>query len=442
MAASLLASALAATALAVPGPRQLTVHPAVNASTVERMIAQCDVRGKFGDGVSLTDEGDSLLVSFGDCAVAPAGALPLGVLNTTQEYYVLLEYQPAPKDEPVEEWAANVVATAPESMRVLYHTMDSARMLVSFPTSVIQQLPSGMPLATEYLMLASASMRPRSTHSILAAKLEAAQAHDNQTEFADPAIIRALNEITESTLTRELAMLTTTWNTRNSFSVEAEESAVVIGAMFERWGFEVAFETAREDMSPNVIATMRGMEEPDRWVVLGAHYDSRGVDNQSPTEPSPGANDDGTGTAALLEIARAISESGITFKYSLMLCAFTGEEQGLFGSRAKAEEQAEEGLDILAMFALDMLAYRREGVQPQVGLPIRNHDHVLSLFTGLMFNRYVPAVTVCTTTACCSDNTAYHEQGFSSTFIFESCPGEPRLCKADLSPAPPRCPYS
>jgi hypothetical protein len=55
----------------------------------------------------------------------------------------------------------------------------------------------------------------------------------------------------------------------------------------------------------------------------------------------------------------------------------------------------------------------------------RNHDHVLSLFTGLMFNRYVPAVTVCTTTACCSDNTAYHEQGFSSTFIFESCPGEP-----------------
>jgi hypothetical protein len=146
-----------------------------------------------------------------------------------------------------------------------------------------------------------------------------------------------------------------------------------------------------------------------------------------------------------------------------MLCAFTGEEQGLFGSRAKAEEQAEEGLDILAMFALDMLAYRREGAPPQVGLPIRNHDHVLSLFTGLMFNRYVPAVTVrgkkrllrslfssetlsfcqdrlgtgasntqtrgwrfpqvCTTTACCSDNTAYHEQGFSSTFIFESCPG-------------------
>ncbi len=418
MAGIVLASALTAVAMAVPNPRQLTVHPAVNATTVASMIAECDVRGKFGDGVSLTDEGESLLVSFGECAVAPAGAVSLGLLNTTQEYYVLLEYQPAPKDEPVKEWAANVVSTAPESMRVLYRTADSSRMLVSFPSSVTQQLPSGMPLATEYLMLASASMRPRTTHSILADKLEKAQAHDDQTAFADPAIVRALNFITGSSLSRELTLLTTTWNTRNSFSVEAEES--------------VAFETAREDMSPNVIATMRGTEEPNRWVVLGAHYDSRGVNNQSPTEPSPGANDDGTGTAALLEIARAISESGLTFKYSLMLCAFTGEEQGLFGSRAKAEEQAEEGLDILAMFALDMLAYRREGAPPQVGLPIRNHDHVLSLFTGLMFNRYVPAVTVCTTTACCSDNTAYHEQGFSSTFIFESCPGEQEVHR--LSP--------
>ena len=220
-------------------------------------------------------------------------------------------------DEPVKEWAANVVSTAPESMRVLYKTEDSARMLVSFPSSVTQQMPSGMPLATEYLMLSSGSMRPRSTSDILAAKLEAAQAHENQTAFADPDITRAINTITGSSLSNLLSMLTTTWNTRNSFSPEAEESAVVIGAMFERYGFEVAFETAREDMSPNVIATMRGTEQPERWVVIGAHYDSRGVNNKSPTEHSPGANDDGTGTAALLDIARAISETGLTFRYDL-----------------------------------------------------------------------------------------------------------------------------
>ena len=326
----LLAGAMAATsALAVPTSRELTVHPVVNSSAVDAMIAACDVRGKFGDGVSLTEAGESLLVTFGDCAAAPAGAVPLGALNTSSgEYYVLLEYQPAPKDEPVDEWVTNVEATAPPSMRVLYRTADSTRMLVAFPASVTQQLPSGMPLATEYLMLASASMRPQSTHAVLAAKLDAAQAvGDNQTVAADPAIIRALNFITSADLSRELAMLTTTWNTRNSFSVEAEESAIVIGAIFERYGFSVEFETARPDMSPNVIATMLGTEEPDRWVVLGAHYDSRGVNNQSPTESSPGANDDGTGTAAVLEIARAISEAGKAAHASCCCCRcpiFTG----------------------------------------------------------------------------------------------------------------------
>jgi len=203
MAAYLLASAgLLATALAVPAVQQLTVHPVVNATAVEAMIRSCDVRGKFGDGLSFNDsavgytvaEGDSLLVSFGDCAVAPTGAVQLGAVNTTAEYYVLLEYQPAPKDEPVNEWVKNVVATAPSSMRVLHRSADNTRMLVAFPNSVVQQMPSGMPLATEYLMLAGASMRPHSTHDILSAKLSAAQVHgDNQTAAADPAIIRALN---------------------------------------------------------------------------------------------------------------------------------------------------------------------------------------------------------------------------------------------------------
>ena len=311
MAAYLLASALAATTLAVPSTQQLTFHSDVNATTVEAMIKSCDVRGKFGDGRRSSSgavpadgysvaEGDSLLVSFGDCAAAPAGAVSLGAVNATAEYYVLLEYQPAPKDEPVDEWVKNVVATAPSSMRVLHQTADNTRMLVAFPTSVVQQMPSGMPLATEYLMLASKSMRQSRNNDILSAKLSAAQAHgENQTAAADPAIIRALNLITGDGLARELNMLTTTWNTRNSFSVEAEESAIVIAAYFERFGFEVAFESARDDMSPNVIATMRGTEEPDRWVVIGGHYDSRGVDNQSPTESSPGANDDGVSKQAI-----------------------------------------------------------------------------------------------------------------------------------------------
>ena len=104
MAAYLLASALAATTLAVPSTQQLTFHSDVNATTVEAMIKSCDVRGKFGDGQRSSSgavpadgysstEGDSLLVVYGDCSAASAGAISLGAINITAEYYVLLEYQ-------------------------------------------------------------------------------------------------------------------------------------------------------------------------------------------------------------------------------------------------------------------------------------------------------------------------------------------------------------
>ena len=100
-------------------------------------------------------------------------------------------------------------------MRVLHRTADSTRMLVAFPTFVVQQMPSGMPLATEYLMLASKSMRQSRNNEILSAKLSAAQAHgENQTAAADPAIIRALNLITGDGLANTLKQLTTSKKTR------------------------------------------------------------------------------------------------------------------------------------------------------------------------------------------------------------------------------------
>jgi Zn-dependent M28 family amino/carboxypeptidase len=63
-----------------------------------------------------------------------------------------------------------------------------------------------------------------------------------------------------------------------------------------------------------------------------------------------GADDNGSGSASVLEFARVISESGATFAHTLRLCLFTGEEQGLIGSRALAAQYANEGLDVIAMF--------------------------------------------------------------------------------------------
>ena len=82
----------------------------------------------------------------------------------------------------------------------------------------------------------------------------------------------------------------------------------------------------------NVMATLRGTDpaSADRVYVVGAHYDSRVSDVLNATSDAPGANDDGSGTAAVIELARVFAprptESTIVF------VAFAGEEQGLYGS--------------------------------------------------------------------------------------------------------------
>ena len=68
-------------------------------------------------------------------------------------------------------------------------------------------------------------------------------------------------------------------------------------------------------------------------ILLSAHYDSRGSFGST---RAPGGDDDGSGTVALLSIARTIARTGVTFKKNVQLCAFAGEEQGLVGSRAYA----------------------------------------------------------------------------------------------------------
>jgi len=82
---------------------------------------------------------------------------------------------------------------------------------------------------------------------------------------------------------------------------------------------------------PNVVALIRG--QTNDTVTVGAHYDSRPY-----TGRAPGADDNGSGAAALLSIAKAYAESGVVPVKSVYFVAFAGEEQGLLGSEAFAKE--------------------------------------------------------------------------------------------------------
>src|SRR2546430_12702230 len=84
----------------------------------------------------------------------------------------------------------------------------------------------------------------------------------------------------------------------------------------------------------NVVATLRGTTAPDRVYVVSGHIDSRVTDVLNFTADAPGADDDGSGCAAVLELARVFATRPT--EATVMFVAVAGEEQGLFGSAVLA----------------------------------------------------------------------------------------------------------
>lgn len=105
----------------------------------------------------------------------------------------------------------------------------------------------------------------------------------------------------------------------------------------------------------NVVATITG-REPDSISVVGAHYDSYAT-GVNPFEVAPGANDNASGIAAVMEIARIIKGSRFVPRYSISFVAFAAEELGLHGSRYQADKSAAEGDKIMMMINHDMISY-------------------------------------------------------------------------------------
>jgi Zn-dependent M28 family amino/carboxypeptidase len=107
----------------------------------------------------------------------------------------------------------------------------------------------------------------------------------------------------------------------------------------------------------NVVATLRpkdpGSVAAKRMIVVGGHYDSRAGDPLDAVSDAPGANDDGSGTALVLELARIMSKRD--FEATVVFIAFAGEEQGLLGATAWAETAKRNGWNIEAMLNNDIV---------------------------------------------------------------------------------------
>jgi hypothetical protein len=208
--------------------------------------------------------------------------------------------------------------------------------------------------------------------------------------------------------------------TRLATSTEVLKAQDWLADTLKSLGLKVTTTSFRPGFSNNVIAELPGQSDPTKIVVLGAHYDSRSTAISDPNMRAPGADDNGSGSAAVLEIARAFANSGISFKHTIRFCFWSGEEQGLYGSRDYAAKAKATNENIIAALNADMIGYRKPGSPLLVALVTRLTTEWLTDAVQALTETYVPELTIGYTSACCSDQQSFIENGYPGMSFFET----------------------
>lgn len=115
--------------------------------------------------------------------------------------------------------------------------------------------------------------------------------------------------------------------------------------------------TLEESSFCNVIARIEGVQ-PGKYIVIGAHYDHLGTKRGKIYH---GADDNASGTAALLEVARSFTRRNYKPQYTLLFVAFDAEELGLYGSKAYVEKYHLTADNVKAMINMDMVGWLKDG---------------------------------------------------------------------------------
>jgi hypothetical protein len=103
----------------------------------------------------------------------------------------------------------------------------------------------------------------------------------------------------------------------------------------------------------DMVAIQRGTERPNDVVIIQGHIDSRVTDIMNSTSDAPGANDDGSGTAAVLEAARVLSKH--KFPGTIVYATLSGEEQGLYGGKVLANYAKAQGWNVVTVLNNDII---------------------------------------------------------------------------------------
>ena len=172
-------------------------------------------------------------------------------------------------------------------------------------------------------------------------------------------------------------------------------------------------------LQPSLVVKIGNSSEPG--IVIGAHMDSFARNSEGkPSERQPGADDDGSGTVTILEAARTLLASGMTFKKPLYFIWYAAEEKGLVGSGYVVKDFLNKKIPVSAVAQFDMtgFAYKND---PTLWLLGDNVNQNLTSYLETLIKTYVKQPVGYTKCGYgCSDHFSWNQQGFAAAAPFEA----------------------
>jgi hypothetical protein len=234
----------------------------------------------------------------------------------------------------------------------------------------------------------------------------------------DRRVAALVAQVSTSALTANIQALQD-FQTRYASTANCELAGDFLYNYFSTLGLQTAADpfTFSSRTSRNIVATIPGIVLPEYVVILCAHYDSTSGSETSSTL-APGADDNASGTAAVMEIARVFA--GRPFDFTLKFVCFSAEEWGLYGSKHYAEEARKAGEKILGVLNMDMIAYT-DALPEDLNIFTDTASQWLANWFVLCARQYasIDLAVAVSPSMRASDHSPFWDQGYSALIAIE-----------------------
>ncbi|MCU0289311.1 MAG: M28 family peptidase, partial [Acidobacteria bacterium] len=233
----------------------------------------------------------------------------------------------------------------------------------------------------------------------------------------DPMISTMVGEVSKENIKTNIKTLQN-FVTRDASTNGCEKAGDFLADALAKFGLQVTEDSFNFEgyTSRNIIGYLPGKTDSSKIVIISAHYDSYAEPNSE--KSAPGADDNGSGCAAVLAAAKIMSH--YSFAYSVKFIFFSAEEWGLYGSAHYAREAAQNDENIIGVINLDMVSYT-DKLPEDLDVIVNKNSKSLGTLLQTAAQNYstIDVLTTLDGSYDYSDHSSFWDRGFPAVLCIE-----------------------